>query len=168
MSASETLVPPVELIHFLVLTTKDWIYLFRFVALDSFFQLVLKYGSVWLGFGLDCFLFFVNFTLEKRTCLHGCFCFHFYAVLSFYLWINVFIGLSACMPHLCAHWFPFSFLCCSSLWLLKMMMSLPSSSSSSIWRLSVVWGHCRNVHFNKSDLKISCTTQVQLKTNPEL
>ncbi len=85
------------------------------------------------------FIFFVNFTLEKQTCLHGCFCLEFYAFMNF-LFMNKCLhwNMSLHASCVCAHWFPFSSVCCSSLWLLKVMGMMMSLPSWSIWQLSVI------------------------------
>lgn len=75
------------------------------------------------------------------------------------LFINkfFFIWMWTCMPHLCAHHFPFFSLCCSLLWLLDDEGHDDVAASNIIiiiiitnrW-LTVKLDHCRNVHLNES------------------
>ena len=100
------------LLFFVFLTTNSHNYLLHFVAAGYLFQFVLKNSSVGLFRLLDfCFFdFLCVFDSGRRTCLHGCLCSGFYAVMKFLFMNKLFsfeCGL-ACLICVLTGWFPSS------------------------------------------------------------
>lgn len=122
----------------LVMPGTHSLFLFKPLWVEAIYYILWRFPRLWiLSSWIELW--------KKKTCLHGV-CFgSFSCRVFFFLFMNkFFIWMSTCMLPLCTHWFLFSL--CAALCDDVTMMSL-SSSSWSIWRLSWMLNHCRNVQF---------------------